>query len=137
VKRFALFATCVTLGGIAMAAIEAREVPYKIGDANFKGVVVSDTAVSAARPGILVVPEYWGINDYVKGRAKMLAELGYVAFVADMYGDGKSTTDPKQAGQWSGQVKSDRNTMRQRANAALDQLKAQPGVDGNKLAAIG
>jgi dienelactone hydrolase len=67
----------------------------------------------------------------------MLAELGYVAFVADMYGGGQSTTDPKQAGQWAGAVKGDRPLMRARAGAALAQLKAQPETDPAHTAAIG
>jgi len=136
-KRTLFLALCLTLGGFAMAAIESKEVSYKIGDQQFKGVLVHDPAISALRPGVLVIPEFWGMNDYVKRRANMLAELGFVAFVADMYGDGKVATDRKQAGEWSGQVKGNRALMRQRANAALDQLIAQPGVDKERLAAIG
>lgn len=136
-KRMVLFAAMVAAGGLAAAAVESKEVTYKIGDKEFKGIVVRDTAVSAQRPGVLVVPEWWGVNDYVKHRATMLADMGYIAFVADMYGGGQNTKDPGQAGKWAGEVKGNRNLMRQRAMAALDQLKAQPGVDQNKLAAIG
>ena len=136
-KRLLLGLISVAAVSAVFGAVESSEVSYKLGDQGFRGVVVRDTSVSAERPGVLVVPEYWGVNDYAKRRAAMLAEMGYVAFVADMYGDGKVTTDSKQAGAWAGQVKSDRVMMRQRAQAALDQLKAQPGVDANRLAAIG
>ena len=85
---------------------------------------------------MLIFPEWWGVTDYPKHRAEQLAKLGYVAFAADMYGDGKSTDDPKEAGKWAGGVKGDNDLLR-RAAAALDQLKANPLVDGSKIAAIG
>lgn len=136
-KVLVLMAAFVTSGSLAMAAVETQPVTYTIGNKNFKGVVARDTAVSAQRPGVLVIPEYWGLNDYATSRAKQLAGLGYVAFVADMYGDGKVTKDPKQAGQWSGEVKGNRPMMRRRAMAALRQLRSQPGVEKDNLAAIG
>ena len=75
--------------------------------------------------------------DYVKSRADQLAKMGYTAFVADMYGDGVVTTDPKQAGAWATPVMSDRMLMRQRAKAGFDELKKLSAVDHSKLAAIG
>lgn len=128
---------CLGLCGVASAELETRDVEYSIDGKAFKGVYVADTSISSERPGVLVVPEYWGVNDYAKRRARMLAELGYVAFVADMYGDGKVTTDSKQAGQWAGEVKGDRALMRKRALAALEQFKGQPGVNKQNIAAIG
>ncbi len=136
-KSVVLMAACMLAGGLAAAAVETQQVTYRIGDKEFKGVVARDTSISAEKPGVLVIPEYWGMNDYVTSRARMLADLGYVAFVADMYGDGKVTKDSKQAGQWSGEVKGNRKMMRRRAMAALRQLKAQPGVDKDNVAAIG
>jgi dienelactone hydrolase len=100
-------------------------------------VLAVDTTRESKRPGVLVIPEYWGMNDYVTSRATMLADMGYVAFVADMYGEGRITKDSAQAGKWAGEVKGDRLLMRQRANAALEQLKAQPNVEPNQIAAIG
>ena len=89
------------------------------------------------RPGVLVCPEWWGCNEYAKQRAIRLAELGYVALAADVYGEGKVTTDPKQAGAWAGELMKDVSLVRQRARAGLEQLKIDPRVDTTRLAAIG
>lgn len=91
-----------------------------------------------ARGAVLVVHEWWGLNDYAKVRAKMLAELGYVAFAVDMYGKGKVTTDPQQAGQWAGAVTGDREKYRARALAGLDAFRDTGKItEGMKVAAIG
>ncbi len=89
------------------------------------------------RPGVLVCPEWWGCNDYAKERAIRLAELGYVALAVDVYGEGKVTDDPKQAGAWAGELMKDVSLVRQRARAGLEQLKIDLRVDTTKLAAIG
>lgn len=135
-KAVALVLSMLTAGTL-VAKTEIRTVEYKAGDVVCKGIVAVDTAVEGKRPGVLVAPEWWGVNDYATSRAKMLADMGYVAFVADMYGDGKNTRDPKQAGEWSGAVKGNRPLMRARAEAALAQLKAQPETDPAHTAAIG
>jgi dienelactone hydrolase len=119
------------------AAIQTKEIDYKVGDATMKGVLAWDDATPTKRPGVLVIHEWWGNGEYTKKRAEMLASLGYVALAADMYGDGKNTADPKQAGEWAGLIKNDPQLGEQRLNAALDTLKAQPQVDDSKLAAIG
>ncbi len=106
------------------------------GDA-LAGYLAYDDAVEGPRPGVLVIHEWWGLNDYAKRRARMLAGLGHVAFCADMYGEGKVTADPKQAGQWSGHLKGDVARWRQRALAGLKVLTDQPQTDGRRLAAIG
>lgn len=131
-----------TLAGLLMtthatAAIEIRSVEYQAGEITCRGIVAIDTSSQEKRPGILVVPEWWGINDYVTSRATQLASMGYVAFVADMYGDGRVTTSSEEAGKWATAVKDDRPLMRARAEAALAQLKAQPETDSTKTAAIG
>ncbi len=134
------------LGGILMAAlmatgaqaaIRAEKVVYRQGDAELAGFLAYDDAVKGRRPGVLVAPEWWGVNDYAKRRAEQLARLGYVAFALDMYGKGKTTTDPKEAGQLAGRFRSDRQLMRARAAAGLDVLKGRPQVDPARLAAIG
>ena len=139
-KTLAFAAALLLSTLVAHAEVKTHTIEYKDGDVACKGVLVYDDAAKDARPGVLVVPEWWGVNDYVKHRGKQLAELGYVAFVADMYGDGKVTTDPKQAGEWAGALKGDRKKLRGRAMAALDAFK-QHGkmghLDDKKLAAIG
>jgi dienelactone hydrolase len=124
-------------GGSAMGAIKTETVEYTQGGVNFKGYLAYDDAAGPKRPGVLVVPEWWGLNAYAKSRAEQLAGLGYIAFAADMYGDGKTTDDPKVAPQLSGPLMQDRGLMRARVNAAYDQLKGRAEVDPAKIAAIG
>ena len=120
----------------ADAAVVTRTVDYKAGDVELKGCLVYDDALQGPRPGMAVFPEWWGLNDNIKGRATDLAKMGYVAFAADMYGGGKTTTDASEAGKLSGEVYG-KPAMRQRVIAALDQLKATPGVDPTRLGAMG
>ena len=75
--------------GLAPAAVVTKTVDYEHDGTKLKGFLAYDDAVKDKRPGVLVFPEWWGLNDYAKGRAKQLAELGYVAFAADLYGEGK------------------------------------------------
>jgi dienelactone hydrolase len=127
----------VFLSGAARGAIKSENVEYRVGDVTFKSVVVYDDAGGAKRPGIVVYPEWWGLTDYAKHRAQMLAELGYVAMAVDLYGNAQTTEDPAQAGKWAGALKADRKVLRERANAGLEQLKKNPHVDPGKLGAIG
>lgn len=124
-----------------LAEIKTETVEYKDGDVTCKGVLVYDKPEMGAavlKPGVMIIPEWWGMNDYVKGRAKQLAELGYIAFVADMYGDGKVTADVKEASEWS-KLRDDRPKFRQRGMAGLEAFKkaAANTVDPSKIAAIG
>jgi dienelactone hydrolase len=102
-----------------------------------KGNIAFDENKIGKRPGILVIHEWWGHNDYVRQRADMLAELGYVALAVDMYGDGKQATHPDDAGKFAGMVMQNMEEATARFNAALDLLKSNPNVDADKIAAIG
>src|SRR5262245_24982929 len=128
-----LLATAVTAG----AAGQTKKINYKAGDVECQGYLAWDDAAAGPRPGVLVVHEYWGLNDYARKRAEQLAGLGHVAVAADMYGEGKSTVHPKEAGEMAAKVRSNLENWRARATAALDVLKAQPQTDKTKLAAIG
>jgi dienelactone hydrolase len=119
------------------AAVKTEPVAYKDGDVALEGLLAYDDAAQGARPLVLVVHEWWGLNDYAKGRARQLAEMGYVAFAVDMYGKGVLATDAKQAGELAGKLKGDRKLMRQRVVAALDAVKSNPRVDPKRIAAIG
>ncbi len=120
----------------ANAAIVTKTVTYKAGDVQMKGFLVYDDALKGPRPGVVVFPEWWGVNDRMKGVGTDVARLGYVAFVADMYGGGKTTNDATEAGKLSGEVYG-KPAMRERAIAALDQLTAVPAVDHARLGATG
>jgi dienelactone hydrolase len=133
----AAIAAMSILSGAARAAIKSEPVEYRVGETTFKSLIVYDDTATGKRPGIAVYPEWWGLDDYAKHRAQMLAELGYVAIAVDLFGDGQTTSDPAQAGKWAGALKADRKVLRERANAGLEQLKRNPHVDASKLGAIG
>jgi dienelactone hydrolase len=126
------------LCGVARAEVKTATVKYKAGDVEAQSFVAWDDAVQGKRPGVVIVPEWWGLTEYPKTRAKQLAQLGYVAIAADVYGNGQTTEDPKDAGKWAGALKAgDRKELRIRVVAALQQLKANPNVDPAKTAVIG
>ncbi len=122
---------------LSQAAIETKTVEYQQGDARLVGYLAYPQDVKELRPGVLVVHEWMGLNDYAKQRAEQLAKLGYVALAADIYGDGKTVTDRKEAGALSSAYKKDRALLRARVAAGLAALKAQPGVESGKVMAIG
>jgi dienelactone hydrolase len=133
---------CVTLFAFAFAfSAEARvnteTVAYRDGDTILEGFLAYDDAVKGKRPGVVVVHEWWGLNDYAKGRAEELANLGYVAFAIDMYGKGVRAKTAEEAGKLAGIYRSDRKLMRRRAAAGLEVLKKYPLTDTNRIAAIG
>jgi dienelactone hydrolase len=127
----------LTLTCFAKAEIRVNTIEYKDGDTVCEGYLAYDDAVTTIRPAVLVCPEWWGMTEYPKHRADQLAKMGYVAFVADMYGAGKTTEDPQQAGAWAGPLLSDRKMLRARAMAGLDTLLAQKYVDKSRVSAIG
>lgn len=117
-------------------SIRTREVTYQVEGKAFRGVLAWDEN-AGKRPAVLVCHEWWGNNEYSASRAQQLAALGYTAFALDMYGAGKVTTDPKQAGEWAGEVYKTPGAMRSRVVAGLDVLRTDPHTDTHRLAAIG
>jgi dienelactone hydrolase len=125
------------LASSVQAEIVTKAVPYKHGDVELEGFLAYDSAIgSGKRPAVLIVHEWWGLNDYARQRARQVAELGYVAFAVDMYGKGQVTTDAKQAGAWAGALRG-KPLLRERATAGLNVLLSQPQVDASRVAAIG
>jgi dienelactone hydrolase len=128
----------LVLGAISLrAAIQTKTIEYKQGDAILEGVLVWDNAVKTPRPGVLVVHQWLGLTDYEKHRAEQLAKLGYVAFCADVYGKGQRPKGPEEAGAFAGKYKADRQLLRARVNAALEEMKKCELVDPKRIAAIG
>ena len=119
------------------ATTQEKTVDYRAGDTHLKGFLVWDDAKGAKQPGVLVVHEWWGLNDYARRRARMLAELGYTALAVDMYGDGKSTEHPQDASVFMKNVLDRAGLAKERFLAAKSLLEQQPGVDAKKIAAIG
>jgi len=139
-------AECMAIGALAIAvmataapaAVQTRAVEYKDGDVTLEGYLAWDDALKGKRPGVLVVHEWWGLNDYPKMRARQLAELGYVAFALDMYGKGVVAKTPEEASELTGKFRgADRALMRRRAAAGLEVLRKQDLVDPKRIAAIG
>jgi dienelactone hydrolase len=121
----------------AQGAIHTETVDYQQGGATLEGFLAYDDSLSGKRPGVLIIHQWQGITDYEKMRAKMLAQMGYVAFCADIYGKDARPQTLQDAGAEAGKFKKDRQFLRQRANAGLDELKQNDLVDPNRIAAIG
>lgn len=125
-----------------LAAPKAQPVDYKQDTVALQGILVTDPAAGAGaakgkRPGVVLFTDWMGVSESAQAKAAQVAKLGYVVFVADVYGKGKKPKDNKEAGAMAAVYKSDRNLMRQRAQAGLAQLKAAPGVDTTRLGAMG
>ncbi|MEM9255294.1 MAG: dienelactone hydrolase family protein [Pseudomonadota bacterium] len=129
----ALLAICHSLA----AEVVTEEVIYRDGDTEMRGMLAYDNATEEARPGILVVHEWWGQNDYARERARMLAELGYTALAVDMYGDGKMAEHPDDAGRFASAVAGNAELTKARFEAALAALREQPTVAQDNIVAIG
>jgi dienelactone hydrolase len=121
----------------AQAALKSETVEYKDGDTALKGFLVYDDALEGKRPGVIVVHEWWGLNDYAKQRAEMLAELGYVAFAVDMYGEERVTEHGEDAKAWMTQITQNVEAWQKRAQLGLDVLKTHELVDTDYTAAVG
>ena len=121
----------------AYAKIEVKNVEYSAQGITLKGYLAYNDAAKEKRPGVLVVHEWWGLNDYARMRARMLAELGYVALALDMYGEGKQAMHPDDAKKFSSEIMKNFETGKERFMAGLEFLKEQPGVDPERIAAVG
>ena len=130
-------AFALSFAGTTLAAIQEEAVSYQDGDTVLKGFVVFDDASTAKRPGIIVVPEWWGVNKHMRDEARRYAGEGYTAFIADIYGEGKTADNPKDAGALVGFMKKNPALMKSRFDAARDALAKQPTVDASKIGAAG
>ena len=136
-KTLLLIVASVLVSASAYAAVQGREVSYSADGTTLKGYIAYDDAIQGKRPGILVVHEWWGLNDYSRKRARMFAEQGYTAMALDMYGDGKQATHPDDAQKFSSDVSSNAALAKARFDAALDLLKQEKTVDPDEIAAVG
>ena len=117
--------------------IKEATVNYTANGVTYKGYVAYDNNVKGKRPAILVVPEWWGLNDYPKMRARKLAELGYIAMATDVFGDGKVAANPTEAQQFTATLYKDPTLVKSLLDAALMKLKEYPQTDPGNVAAIG
>ena len=142
-KYFSALLTMVALAGAVSlraqdnSSLKGEEVTYTDGGSTFKGYVVYSEKQQGKRPAILVVPEWWGNNEYTRTRAKMLADLGYIAMAVDMYGDGKIAANPTEAQNLATPFYKDPALGKSRLEAAEKKLKEYAQTDAGKIAAIG
>lgn len=118
-------------------SLKSENILYKIDSIDMDGYIVFDENQEGKRPAVLVVHEWWGLNEYTKSRARQLAMLGYVAIAVDLYGDGQRAVDPTEAMRLATPFYKDPALAQARLEAALYQLKTYKEVDTNRIAAIG
>jgi dienelactone hydrolase len=117
--------------------MKTESIAYQDGDITLRGFLAYDDKKTGKRPGILVMPEAFGLGAHAKERAERLAALGYVALAGDPYGNGLEVNDLQEAIKHVGALREDPAKFRQRGRVALDKLASLPQVDPNRLAAIG
>lgn len=135
--RFMLLVVVLLSFAAAHGEVIGKEVDYTSDGVTLKGYIAYDDATKDKRPGILVVHEWWGNNDYSHMRADMLAKLGYVALAVDMYGEGKLADHPDDAGKFASEVMKNMPVMKGRFLAGLEALKQNAFVDTTRIGAIG
>jgi dienelactone hydrolase len=123
--------------GKMKSAVKEENITFVADGATLSGFVAYDSDVKGRRPAVLVVPEWWGLNDYVKNRARQLASLGYIAMAIDMYGNGKVAADPKEAQELTGPFYKNPQLGKIRLDAAIKRIKEYPQSDAAQVAAIG
>lgn len=141
--RIGRLCTALLLGSFAFASqakMVHQPVAWAVGDTHFRSVLVYDDAVTTKRPGLVMVPNWYGVNDAAVKKAEAIAGRDYVILLTDMYGEKIRPTNAEQAQVAVKPLYGDRALMRTRVNRALDELKAQAKaapIDPAKLAAIG
>jgi len=121
----------------AMTQIKEDAVSYKSDTTTFNSYVVYDENKEGKRPVVLVVHEWWGLNDYVRGRARQLADMGYVAMAVDMFGGGKTAENPGDAEKLATPFYANPQLAKTRLDAAFAKLKEYSQADTANVAAIG
>jgi len=134
---FAALAICVVSNAPAGASLKTEAVTYDQGETELHGYLVYDEQIQGSRPGVLVVHEWWGLNDHARSSAEELARRGYVALAVDMYGEGKSTEHPQQAGEWATWIRNNKEVGAARFQAGYDLLAAHKLTNADQIAAIG
>lgn len=135
--RYLALIAFIAVANTANAKMVEKPMNYTDGTTKMKGVLYYDDEINAMRPGVVIYPEWWGQNDYIKQRGKEVASKGYIVLVADMYGDAKKTAKVDDAKAWSSPLYADRAVMESRAKAAVETLGSQNFVAKSKIALMG
>ncbi len=140
-KRIIMAIPVMTISAFAFSKapsdIKVESVMYNAGGVMLHGYVAYNAAQKGKRPAVLVVHEWWGLTDYPKMRARMLAESGYIAMAVDMFGMGKTAANPKEAQELTTPFYKDPQLAKSRLDAAIEKIKEFPETDPNNIAAIG
>ncbi len=136
-KALLLITILCVFSSPSFAAMHKEELSYSHGETTLRGYFFWDDAFEGKRPSIVVFHERWGLNDCPLLRAEMLAEAGYLAFAADLYGEAQQTRRPAEAEDWLQQVTSNAELWQQRNQLALEQLLKHPHADNTRVAALG
>lgn len=118
-------------------SLKEENITYELSGTVMNGFVVYDKNVKGKRPAVLVVHEWWGLNDYAKSRARQLASMGYIAMAVDMYGEGKIAQNPQQAQELATPFYKDPTLSKFRLDAAIKKIKEYEQTDATNIAAIG
>ncbi|HYE78709.1 MAG TPA: dienelactone hydrolase family protein [bacterium] len=121
----------------AQADVVTQDVEYSAGDTKLIGYLAYDEELEGPRPAVIVVHEWWGLNDYPMRRARDLAELGYIAFAVDMYGDRKVGITREEAGALAGAVRGNPELLRERFEAGLEVVRNLDLVGDQPIGAMG
>jgi len=136
-KKLILMLWLCCFGTAVQAEVVGKEVGYDVDGATMRGYIAYDDDIKGKRPGVLVVPEWWGQNEYARTRARMLAALGYTALAVDMYGEGMVADNPEDASTLASGVTTDMDLEKTRFEAAMQYLRNDPTVQANEIAAFG
>lgn len=112
-------------------------VRYSAAGLEFSSYIAHDPSRAGKRPGLIVLPEWWGLNDYLRRRARELSGLGYVAMATDVYGEGREAADATEAGKLMNGLFADPATLNARLEAAYETLRKNPLVDADRIGAMG
>jgi dienelactone hydrolase len=120
-----------------LAEVQTKTIEYKVGDESFTGYMAWDDEFTQKRPGILVVHEWWGHNQFARHQAERLATAGYTAFALDMYGSGKQANHPETAQKFMQEATKDMDQAKARFMTAMNILQNHASVDASRIAAQG
>ncbi|MEP6674821.1 MAG: dienelactone hydrolase family protein [Ferruginibacter sp.] len=120
-----------------VSMIKEENITYTADSVTMNGFVAYDSSITGKRPAVLIVHEWWGLNDYTKRRARELAALGYIAIAVDMYGNGKNAANPDEAGKMATPFYQNPQMAKARFDAALEKIKTYQQTDTTKIGAMG
>lgn len=121
----------------AKPAIKEENITYMADTTSMNGFVAWDSSTTKRRPVVIIIHEWWGLNDYAKSRAKQLAELGYLAMAMDMYGNGLTADNPDEAGKLAMPFYTNPALAKNHFDAAMAKIRTYPVADTTQIAAIG